>query len=61
MAGSEVNVFSFAHHDEAFDKAFEIRSEGAIIFSPACQSFDEFKDYRERAEAWNSAVKNYFS
>lgn len=61
MIGSEINIFSVSHHDEAFDKAFEIRSEGAIIFSPACQSFDEFKDYRERAEAWNSAVKNYFS
>lgn len=29
---------------------------GSVLFSPACQSFDEFKDYRERAETFNSTI-----
>ncbi|MDD4931559.1 MAG: Mur ligase family protein [Candidatus Colwellbacteria bacterium] len=54
-----VNVVQSEHHDEAFIGAFEMASGGAIVFSPACQSFDEFKDYRERSEAWNAAAKKF--
>jgi UDP-N-acetylmuramoylalanine--D-glutamate ligase len=32
----------------------------AIVFSPGCQSFDEYKDYRHRASAFNDAVKKAF-
>ncbi len=36
------------------------RSGEAIVFSPGCQSFDEFKDYRHRASAFNVAVGKAF-
>ncbi len=32
---------------------------GSVLFSPSCQSFDEFKDYRERAEAFNDFANSY--
>jgi len=32
----------------------------AIVFSPGCQSFDEYKDYRHRASAFNDAIKKAF-
>ena len=32
-----------------------------IVFSPGCQSFDEFKDYRHKASTFNSLVQQNFS
>jgi UDP-N-acetylmuramoylalanine--D-glutamate ligase len=56
LSGTGVNVVAAEGHDNAFKKAFDAHVSGALVFSPACQSFDEFKDYRERGEAWNKAV-----
>lgn len=36
------------------------KNEEAIVFSPGCQSFDEFKDYRERGQVFNASVKKIF-
>jgi UDP-N-acetylmuramoylalanine--D-glutamate ligase len=47
--------------EEAVLKAKDATDKGeAIVFSPACQSFDRFKDYRERALAFNKAVSKIF-
>ncbi len=43
--------------EEAVEKAFELAKEGDIIlFSPACASFDMFKDYKERGEVFKRLV-----
>ena len=37
-----------------------VKEGEAIVFSPGCQSFDEFRDYRHRASAFNVAVEKLF-
>jgi UDP-N-acetylmuramoylalanine--D-glutamate ligase len=46
--------------EDAVEKAFELAKEGDIIlFSPACASFDMFKDYKERGEIFKRLVLSY--
>jgi UDP-N-acetylmuramoylalanine--D-glutamate ligase len=43
--------------DEAVTRAFEAASSGdAVLLSPACASFDMFRDYAHRAEVFRAAV-----
>jgi UDP-N-acetylmuramoylalanine--D-glutamate ligase len=47
--------------ENAVQKSRKTAERGeAIVFSPACQSFDGFKDYRERALAFNEAISEIF-
>ena len=47
---------------DAVIKAKALAKTGeAIVFSPGCQSFDEFKDYRHKASTFNSLVQQNFS
>jgi UDP-N-acetylmuramoylalanine--D-glutamate ligase len=44
--------------DDAVKKAFETSKRGdTVLLSPMCSSFDMFKDYKERGEAFRKAVK----
>lgn len=44
--------------EEAVERAFKISQKDAvIIYSPACQSMDQFKDYRERSIKFNELIK----
>ncbi len=44
---------------EAVFKAFEKGSEGdVLLFSPACASFDMFRDYKERGKAFNRILQS---
>ncbi len=36
-----------------------LRGEGTVLFSPACASFDNYKNYKERGEAFVFAVNSY--
>ena len=37
-----------------------MEKKGKMLFSPACQSFDGFKDYRARAEFFNDNLRSIF-
>ena len=44
--------------DEAVQKSFRLAQEGdAVLMSPACASFDMFRNYAHRAEAFVAAVR----
>lgn len=48
--------------DEAVQKAFRAAKKGdAVLLSPACSSFDMFRDYKERGEVFVRAVKDLLS
>jgi UDP-N-acetylmuramoylalanine--D-glutamate ligase len=43
---------------EAVKKAYEVSAKGDIVLlSPACASFDLFKNYEDRGEQFKKAVK----
>jgi len=48
--------------EDAIIKAKELaKEEEVIVFSPGCQSFDEFKDYRHKASTFNSIIQKIFT
>lgn len=52
-----VPVFNTASMDEAVDQAAQCAHAGdAVLMSPACASFDMFKNYPHRAEVFRAAV-----
>lgn len=45
-----------------FETALEeinTRSDGTVVLCPAAPSYDHYKNFRERGEAWQDAVKNF--
>ncbi len=58
--GAGPDMFAFPAFSDAMEKMAEIATSGNIVLSPACQSLDQFADYRARAESFNSFVKSRF-
>ncbi len=57
VAGSGVPLVRAASMDEAVDAAFATSEPGdAVLLSPACASFDMFRNYEHRAEVFRAAV-----
>jgi UDP-N-acetylmuramoylalanine--D-glutamate ligase len=52
IAGDLETAVRMAAEDAAIDR----RAESAVLFSPACASFDQFADFEARGEAFRSAV-----
>ena len=47
-----------ASMEEAVEKAFELAREGdAVLLSPACASFDMFRDYKHRGDVFAEAAR----
>ena len=58
LAKARVPIESFASLESAVARAAKIARPGdAVLLSPACASFDMFRDYRHRGEAFAAAVK----
>jgi UDP-N-acetylmuramoylalanine--D-glutamate ligase len=58
VAGSGVPLVRATSMDEAVDAAFAASEPGdAVLLSPACASFDMFRNYRHRGESFRAAVE----
>ncbi len=58
LEGVEVPVHECGELERAVAKAREVaRSGDVVLLSPACASFDMFRDYRHRGEAFAAAVR----
>jgi len=58
IASSDVPAERVATMDKAVERAARLAARGeAVLLSPACASFDMFRDYRHRGEAFANAVK----
>jgi UDP-N-acetylmuramoylalanine--D-glutamate ligase len=57
--GDVVPVRRAASMEEAVRLATELASQGdAVLLSPACSSFDMFRDYKHRGDAFVEAVQD---
>lgn len=56
---NEIKLVDTGSADEAVQAAFSLSAPGdAVLLSPACASFDLFKNYEERGARFKDAVKN---
>jgi UDP-N-acetylmuramoylalanine--D-glutamate ligase len=56
--GKVKKIIDTGSMNEAVNKAFKVAKEGDIILlSPACSSFDLFKNYEDRGEQFKQAIK----
>ena len=58
IAASGVPAERCASLEQAVSRAaHEARSHEAVLLSPACASFDMFRDYKHRGEVFSAAVR----
>jgi UDP-N-acetylmuramoylalanine--D-glutamate ligase len=54
---SAIRVIEAGTMDEAVERAWHAaRPDGTVVLAPACASFDMFRDYAQRGEAFKAAV-----
>jgi len=60
VAGAGVPIRRAASMDQAVALAAQAARPGdVVLLSPACASFDMFRDYRHRGEAYRLAVEGF--
>ncbi len=58
--GSATETYVTENLGEALALAFTVAKPGdTVLFSPACSSFDAFRDYQERGDVFKELVKKY--
>ena len=58
FSGVVEEIYDSSSAEEAVKKAYEISSKGdVVLLSPACASFDLFKNYEDRGAQFKKAVK----
>tara|TARA_Y100000589_G_scaffold330359_1_gene379755 strand:+ start:3649 stop:5040 length:1392 start_codon:yes stop_codon:yes gene_type:complete len=63
VEGFNKDIFIYENLKELIKKVLvysEKRSSRTILFSPACSSFDQFKNYEERGDYFKKLVQNHF-
>ncbi|MEX0799041.1 MAG: UDP-N-acetylmuramoyl-L-alanine--D-glutamate ligase [Bacteriovoracaceae bacterium] len=56
---SDFDLQTFSNLEELFEEVKANRPKGVFLFSPAFPSFDLYKNYEERARAFNQLVLNF--
>jgi UDP-N-acetylmuramoylalanine--D-glutamate ligase len=57
LAGT-LPVIDAASMEEAVSRGFEAaQPDGVVVLAPACSSFDWFRDYAERGDAFKDAIR----
>lgn len=57
--GGRVETIRAATMNDAVEKAYHAAKQGdAVVLSPACSSYDMFKDYQQRGEVFCQCVRN---
>jgi len=59
LAAGGIPAHCFASLDEATQRAAAVAQPGEVVLlSPACASWDQFRDYHERAERFVALVRS---
>ena len=60
VLGGEIPVFVFERLEDAFELALNQAKQGdAVVLSPMCASFDQYRDYKQRGEHFEQLVRDY--
>jgi len=59
LQGCNVPLIHVSAMEEAVTQAYQAAQKGdAVLLSPACASFDMFRNYQHRAECFIAAVRD---
>jgi len=62
LGPKDESIKSFAHLSEVIKELRKEVSEGSLVlFSPACASFDQYRNFEHRGEVFTQLVEEYFS
>ena len=59
---SYFNIFSFSNFDQAIKKSISLSDSGDnILCSPACASFDQFNNYKDRGNCFKKIISDHYA